>query len=113
MRLTICLALQLLLMVSISGATNLRDIVPKNEKRFDVAVYGATPGGISAAIAAARMGSRVALIEPTDHIGGIVTNGLTNSDIGKRQAVGGLFYEFTRRVLAYYQAFDESKGSGT
>jgi 2-polyprenyl-6-methoxyphenol hydroxylase-like FAD-dependent oxidoreductase len=32
--------------------------------RFDVAVYGATPGGIAAAIATARMGQNVVLREP-------------------------------------------------
>jgi hypothetical protein len=85
----------------------------KKVARFDVAVYGATPGGIAAAIATARMGQNVVLIEPTDHIGGIVSNGLTRSDIDRRQAVGGLFYEFTRCVLAYYQALDKVRGSGS
>ena len=72
----------------------------------EVVVVGATPSGIAASVAAARCGHTVLLVEPEDHIGGIVTNGLTNSDIGNTQAVGGLFYEFTRRVLRYYQAFD-------
>ncbi|MCW5964131.1 MAG: FAD-dependent oxidoreductase [Bryobacterales bacterium] len=72
----------------------------------DVAIYGATPGGIAAAVAAARMGKRVLLCEYVDHIGGIVSNGLTNADIGKRQAVGGLFYEFTQRVVRYYESMD-------
>lgn len=70
----------------------------------DVVVYGATPGGIAAAVSAARLGRTVILSEYADHIGGIVSNGLTNADIGKRQAVGGLFYEFTRRVVAAYGA---------
>jgi hypothetical protein len=74
--------------------------------RTEVAVYGATPGGIAAAVAAARLGRRVLLLAHEDHIGGIVSNGLTNADIGKRQAVGGLFYEFTRRVLRHYQEQD-------
>ena len=43
------------------------------------------------------------------HIGGIVSSGLTNADIGKHQAVGGLFYEFTRRVVKYYQDFDRDR----
>lgn len=73
----------------------------------DVVVYGATPGGIASAIAAARLGRTVLLCAHEDHIGGIVSNGLTNADIGKRQAVGGLFYEFTRRVVAYYEEMDK------
>jgi hypothetical protein len=59
-----------------------------------------------AAVAAARLGRSVLLCEAEDHIGGIVSNGLTNADIGKRAAVGGLFYEFTRRVLKRYQEQD-------
>jgi hypothetical protein len=73
----------------------------------DVCIYGATPGGIAAAVAAGRLGHSVILCEYEDHIGGIVSNGLTNADIGKREAVGGLFYEFTRRVLAHYKKQDE------
>lgn len=77
------------------------------ERRAEVCVYGATPGGIAAAVAAGRLGRSVILCELEDHIGGIVSNGLTNADIGKRQAVGGLFYEFTRRVLEHYRKQDE------
>lgn len=72
----------------------------------DLVVYGSTPGGIGAAVAAARLGRSVILCAHEDHIGGIVANGLTNADIGKRQAVGGLFYEFTRRVVAEYERQD-------
>src|SRR5215469_6429184 len=71
-----------------------------------VVIYGATPGGIAAAVASARLGSTVLLCEYEDHIGGIVSNGLTNADIGKRQAVGGFFYEFTRRVVQHYERMD-------
>lgn len=74
----------------------------------NVVIYGATPAGIGAAVAAARLGRSVILTEYADHIGGIVSNGLTNADIGKRQAVGGLFYEFTRRVVEVYTAQDRA-----
>ncbi|MBM3759791.1 MAG: FAD-dependent oxidoreductase [Acidobacteria bacterium] len=50
----------------------------------EVCIYGATPGGIAAAVAAGRLGHSVILCEYEDHIGGIVSNGLTNADIGKR-----------------------------
>jgi hypothetical protein len=43
--------------------------------RYDVLVYRGTPGGIAAAISAAEMGSRVLLIEPTSHVGGMATEG--------------------------------------
>ncbi|MGJ5818505.1 FAD-dependent oxidoreductase [Paludibaculum fermentans] len=80
----------------------------QSRQSADVVIYGATPGGIGAAVAAARLGRSVILSEYADHIGGIVSNGLTNADIGKRQAVGGLFYEFTRRVLETYTAQDKA-----
>jgi hypothetical protein len=72
----------------------------------DLAIYGATPGGIATAVSAARMGRTVLLCEYEDHIGGIVSNGLTNADIGRREAVGGLFYEYTQRIIRYYEAMD-------
>ncbi len=75
-------------------------------QQADVVIYGANPGGIASAVAAARLGRSVLLCDHYDHIGGIVANGLTNADIGKRQAVGGMFYEFTRRVVKHYEAID-------
>ena len=68
----------------------------------DVVVIGATPAGVAAAIAAARGDSRVILIEESDHIGGIVTGGLTNADIGKIKALGGLYTEFRQHVRQFY-----------
>ena len=78
----------------------------ETEPACEVLVVGATPGGIAVAVAAARLGHSVVLAEYEDHIGGIVSNGLTNADIAKRQAVGGLFYEFTQRVVKHYEALD-------
>ena len=48
---------------------------------FDVVVYGATPGGVMAAVSAARQGLSVALLEPTAHIGGMATGGLSGTDV--------------------------------
>jgi ribulose 1,5-bisphosphate synthetase/thiazole synthase len=44
---------------------------------YDIVVYGATPGGIAAAITAARVSSSlsIALLEPTADIGGMSTGG--------------------------------------
>ncbi|MBK9168894.1 MAG: FAD-dependent oxidoreductase [Bryobacterales bacterium] len=71
-------------------------------QQFDVVVYGGTPGGVATAISAARLGRSVALIEYHKHLGGMTTSGLGKSDIETREAVGGLFVEFTRDVHAYY-----------
>lgn len=74
--------------------------------RCDVLVYGATPGGFCAAIAAAREGARVVLLEPTAHIGGVNTGGLCFSDSNQtvRATLLGLFEEWHRRVEADYAA---------
>lgn len=75
-------------------------LVAANE--FDVVVYGGTPGGIASAIAAARMGHSVALIEYHGHIGGMAASGLGKTDIETKEAIGGLFREFIGRVYKHY-----------
>lgn len=69
---------------------------------YDVMVVGGTPAGIMAAIAAGRLGSKVILTEYHNHIGGMSTSGLGKSDIENREAIAGLFKEFTQKVLDYY-----------
>jgi hypothetical protein len=70
----------------------------------DVIVYGATPGGFCAAIAAAREGASVILLEPTNHLGGMSTGGLSHCDSNQmvRDTVMGLFDEWHRRVVKDY-----------
>lgn len=69
---------------------------------FDFAVYGATPAGIMAAVSAARLGMRTVIIEPTDHIGGLMTSGLNATDTVDPDVIKGLSREFFRRVSHYY-----------
>src|SRR5690349_22874836 len=72
-------------------------------QRFDVVVYGATSGGAIAAIAAARQGMRVALLEPGRHAGGMVTGGLGRTDMDRQEnVIGGLSREFFERVGRHY-----------
>ncbi len=72
------------------------------QEAFDCVVYGGTPGAVTAAVAAARQGERVALVSPDKHLGGVVSGGLTYTDIGKVETVGGLAREFFGRVRAFY-----------
>jgi NADPH-dependent 2,4-dienoyl-CoA reductase/sulfur reductase-like enzyme len=44
--------------------------------RRDVVVYGGTSSGVVCAVAAARQGKTVVLIEPTQFLGGLTTGGL-------------------------------------
>ena len=75
-------------------------------RRADVLVYGATPGGVCAAIAAAREGASVLLLEPTRHVGGLTTGGLSHCDSNQmaRDTVMGLFHEWHTRVVKDYTA---------
>ena len=69
----------------------------------DLLVYGATPAGIAAALAAAEDGEKVLLVEPTDRIGGMITNGLSHTDFRTFESITGTFLDFTKRVEAHYR----------
>lgn len=57
----------------------------------DVCIYGATPAGITAAIAAKQEGTTVLLVEPSRWVGGILGAGIKpKQDCAKEAAVGGL-----------------------
>ncbi len=69
---------------------------------FDVVVYGGTAGGVMTAVAAAREGLNVALIEPGRHLGGMVSGGLGWTDYGRKEVIGGYSLEFFNRVGLKY-----------
>lgn len=77
---------------------------PGQKLHVDVCVYGGVSGGVIAAVALARLGRSVALVEPTRHLGGMTTAGLGWVDvkIGGIRAFGGLTGEYYRRVREYY-----------
>lgn len=75
---------------------------PTKKSPYDLVIYGATPAGITAAIAAAREGASVVLLEPTKHIGGMVTGGLSSTDTGNPATIGGIAREFFTRADAKY-----------
>jgi len=53
----------------------------------DLVVYGATSGGIVAAIQAEAMGRSVVVVEPSSHLGGLTAGGLGATDIGNKAAI--------------------------
>jgi hypothetical protein len=69
-----------------------------NNNNYQVIVYGATPAGIMAAMAAKRLNVSVLLIEPGAHIGGVVAGGLGRTDIDGPQFIGGLSRDFLNEV---------------
>lgn len=73
----------------------------------DIAIYGGTAAGASAAIQAARMGLRVTLAAPERHVGGMHVEGLGSADVNNHwfrndYAVGGIALEFYSRVGRKY-----------
>src|SRR6516164_6911579 len=72
------------------------------DKDYDIVVYGATSGGISAAVQAARMGKNIVLLEPGKHLGGLTSGGLGATDIGNKKAIGGIAREFYQRIKKHY-----------
>jgi hypothetical protein len=72
------------------------------QTEYDLVIVGGNPGGIMAAIAAARMGKHSVILERTAHVGGLPANGLGATDIATRAATTGLFREFVDRVRKHY-----------
>ncbi len=70
---------------------------------YDFIVYGATAGGVMTAVSAAREGVKVLLLEPGSHVGGMATGGLSRTDFGKKEVIGGLAIEFYWRVGLKYE----------
>ncbi|MCU0226956.1 MAG: FAD-dependent oxidoreductase [Bryobacterales bacterium] len=73
-----------------------------SDRSFDFVVYGGTAAGVTTAVAAARQSLRVALLEPFHHVGGMVTGGLSGTDVGKREVIGGMALEFYLRCGRRY-----------
>ena len=71
-------------------------------KKFEVVVYGGTAGGVMTAVSAAREGLKVAVLEPGKHLGGMVTGGLSRTDFGKKEVIGGIALEFYQRAGKAY-----------
>lgn len=71
-------------------------------ERADLIIYGGTSAGVVAAVQARRLDRTVILIEPGRHLGGMTTSGLGATDLGRREAVGGIAREFYARIYEHY-----------
>ncbi len=68
----------------------------------DLIVYGCTSAGIAAAVQAVRMGRSVIVAGPDKHLGGLTAGGLSWTDSGKKEVVGGLAREYYQRLKKHY-----------
>src|SRR3989304_3783865 len=85
--------------------------------RPDVLVVGGVSAGLSAAVAAARNGAKVMLLERFSYLGGLATGGLiilllTMDDGRGRQAVGGVCQEIVERMDRRGAVYDPPAGRG-
>ena len=68
----------------------------------DLVVYGGTASGVMTAYSAAREGLHVILLEPGAHLGGMVTGGLSATDLGHFTIIGGYARGFYMKAAAHY-----------
>jgi hypothetical protein len=68
-----------------------------------VVVYGGTPAGVSAAIGAARHRASVVLLAEGGTVGGMMSNGISATDVASTYAVTGIARTFFDRITSYYR----------
>jgi hypothetical protein len=73
---------------------------------YDIVIYGGTSAGVAAAVQAKRMGKTVVIVCPEKHLGGLTAGGLTWTDSGRKEAVGGISREFYQRMKKHYDKPD-------
>ncbi len=94
---------RLLLVFGLCAAISQNAGAANSARRFDVVVYGATASGVMAASAAAQRGLSVALVYPGHHVGGMVSGGLSYTDVDRQEhLIGGGTRAFFRRLGAHY-----------
>jgi FAD dependent oxidoreductase len=72
----------------------------------DLLVYGGTAAGVMTAYSAAKLGLHAVLIEPSAHLGGMVSGGLSATDLGHFQIIGGYARAFYMKAATHYGVKD-------
>ncbi len=68
----------------------------KHTYTTSVCVYGGTASGVMAAVAAAKEGAKVIIVEPSRWLGGMTGGGISHLDWGRKEAVGGSAYDILK-----------------
>lgn len=71
--------------------------------RYDVIIYGATPGGIACAVRLAREGQSILLVSYNDRIGGMLTSGLGVWDTLYENYRSPIYNELRQTFFDYYR----------
>lgn len=92
--------------MSMVPGTMLASCDPKeaSNQKYDLVIYGATPGGVACAIRAAREGLDVLLISFNDRIGGMLTSGLGVWDTLYEGHRSGIYNELRQTFFDYYKS---------
>ncbi|MBQ9432900.1 MAG: FAD-dependent oxidoreductase [Synergistaceae bacterium] len=103
-----------ILIISVILAISATPSFPAQNKprtSYDIIIAGASTGGLSAAVQAARMGASVLVVEATTFIGGQATAaGVTTMDDMSRQK-SGIYLEFITLIKNYYDSRGKSMGT--
>jgi hypothetical protein len=91
-----------ILLAAIALAFSVTGYAQPADHNADIVVYGATASGVMAAYSAAQDGAHVILLEPGNHLGGMVTGGLSATDIGHAQIIGGYTRDFYLEAASHY-----------
>jgi hypothetical protein len=70
--------------------------------QVELVVYAATSAGVCAAVAAARAGAQVTLVEPGQHVGGMTSGGLGYTDVGDPRVLGGMAEQLRNNIAEHY-----------
>jgi hypothetical protein len=79
---------------------------PPATSKHDLVVYGGSPAGVIAAVAASRRGLKVVLLSQTPTVGGTISNGLGATDVLVPSNVSGIPLEFFNEVKRAYRNQD-------
>ena len=101
-------SLLLALLLSFPGTAA---VTAEERHEYDVVVMGAGTGGAAAAMQAARMGARVALVEESGWIGGQMTAAGVSTMDDLSGNISGLYGEFVERLRYHYFMKDKSVGT--
>jgi hypothetical protein len=69
---------------------------------YDIVIYGGNSAGLAAAVQAKKMGLSAIVIEPSEHLGGLSSGGLGDTDFGDKSVIGGISLEFYRQLGQKY-----------